>query len=132
MLIEHLVALARADKNFKKNIPWISILAVGMFEGCLADIQRIGPMFEVDIFWTSTGLTCVMWVSAGFLTSPLIPVVASRSSDSGFLVKKHPRSHTESLLNRYYKNVNYIFIPDSTVPSFSRLFSQELGQFVLF
>ena len=62
MLVEHPVALARADKNLKKDIPWISVLAVGMCEGCLADIQRIGPMSEVDIFWTSTGLTCVMWV----------------------------------------------------------------------
>ena len=61
MLVEHPVALARADKNLKKDIPWISVSAVGMFEGCLADIQRIGPMSEVDIFWTSTGLTCVMW-----------------------------------------------------------------------
>ena len=63
MLVEYTVALAWADKNLKKDIPWISVSAVGMFEGCLADIQRIGPMSEVDIFWTSTGLTCVMWVN---------------------------------------------------------------------
>ena len=49
MLVEHPVALARADKNLKKDIPWISVSAVGMFEGCLADIQRIEPMSEVDI-----------------------------------------------------------------------------------
>jgi hypothetical protein len=61
MLVEHPMALARADKNLKKDIPWISVSAVGMFEGCLADIQRIGPMSEVDIFSTSTGLICVMW-----------------------------------------------------------------------
>jgi hypothetical protein len=67
MLVEHPVALARADKNLKKDIPWISVSAVGMFEGCLADIQRIGPMSEVDIFWTSTGLTCVVWVFAVML-----------------------------------------------------------------
>jgi hypothetical protein len=62
MLVEHPMALARADKNLKKDIPWISVSAVGMFEGCIADIQRIGPMSEIDIFWTSTGLNCVMWV----------------------------------------------------------------------
>jgi hypothetical protein len=62
MLVEHPVALARADANLKKDIPWISVSAVGMFEGCLADIQRIGLMSEVDIFWTSNGLTCFMWV----------------------------------------------------------------------
>ena len=62
MLVEHPVALARADKNLKKDIPWISVLAVGMFLGSPTDIQRIGPMSEIDIFWTSTGLTCVMWV----------------------------------------------------------------------
>ena len=61
MSIEHPVALAKADKNLKKDIPWISASAVRMFEGCIADIERIGPMFEVDIFWTFTGLTCVMW-----------------------------------------------------------------------
>jgi hypothetical protein len=61
MLIEQPVALAMADKNLKNDIPWISVSAVGMFEGCLADIQRIGLMSEVDIFWTSTGLTSVMW-----------------------------------------------------------------------
>jgi hypothetical protein len=60
MLVEHPVAMARVDKNFKKDIPWISVSAVGLFEGCLADIQRIGPMSEVDIFWTSTVLTCVI------------------------------------------------------------------------
>ena len=46
------MALARADENLKKEIPWISVSAVGMFEGCLADIQRIGPMSEVDIHRT--------------------------------------------------------------------------------
>ena len=61
MLVEHPVALARADKHFKKDILWISVLAVGMFLGSPTDIQRIGPMSEIDIFWTSTGLTCVMW-----------------------------------------------------------------------
>jgi hypothetical protein len=55
-------ALARVEKNLKKDIPWISVSAVGMFEGCLADIQWIGPMSEIDIFWISTGLPCVMWV----------------------------------------------------------------------
>ena len=63
MLVEHPVALARADKNLKKDIPWISVSAVGMFLGSPTDIQRIGPMSEIDIFWTSTGLTCVMWVT---------------------------------------------------------------------
>jgi hypothetical protein len=62
-------ALARVEKNLKKDIPWISVSAVGMFEGCLADIQRIGPMSEVDIFWTSTGLTCVMWVGGYWVTN---------------------------------------------------------------
>ena len=61
MLVEYPVALARADKNLKKDIPWISVSAVGMFLGSPTDIQRIGPMSEIDIFWTSTGLTCVMW-----------------------------------------------------------------------
>ena len=56
MLVEHPVALARADKNLKKDIPWISVSAVGMFLGSPTDIQRIGPMSEIDIFWTSTGL----------------------------------------------------------------------------
>ena len=65
MLVEHPVALARADKNLKKDIPWISVSAVGMFLGSPTDIQRIGPMSEIDIFWTSTGLTCVMWVTIG-------------------------------------------------------------------
>jgi hypothetical protein len=60
MLVEQPVALDRADKNLKKDIAWITVSA-GMFEGCLADIQRIGPMSEVNIFWTSTGLTCVIW-----------------------------------------------------------------------
>jgi hypothetical protein len=69
MLVEQPVALARADKNLKKDITWISVSAVGMFEGCLADIQRIGPMSEVDIFWTSTGLTCVMWVGGYWVTN---------------------------------------------------------------
>ena len=67
MLVEYTVALAWADKNLKKDIPWISVSAVGMFEGCLADIQRIGLMSEVDIFRTSTGLTCVMWEVAAQL-----------------------------------------------------------------
>ena len=61
MLVEHPMALARADKNFKKDIPWISVSVVGMFLGSPTDIQRIGPMSEIDIFWTSTGLTFVMW-----------------------------------------------------------------------
>ncbi len=69
MLVEQPVALARAGKNLKKDITWISVSAVGMFEGCLADIQRIGPMSEVDIFWTSTGLTCVMWVGGYWVTN---------------------------------------------------------------
>jgi hypothetical protein len=69
MLVEQPVALARADKNLKKDITWISVSAVEMFEGCLADIQRIGPMSEVDIFWTSTGLTCVMWVGGYWVTN---------------------------------------------------------------
>jgi hypothetical protein len=64
MLVEHPVALARADKNLKKDILWISVSAVGMFLGSPSDIQRIGPMSEIDIFWTSTGLTCVMWEAA--------------------------------------------------------------------
>ena len=34
------VALARADKNLKKDIPWISVSAVGMFLGSPTDIQR--------------------------------------------------------------------------------------------
>ena len=62
MFVEHPVALARADKNLKKDVPWISVSAVGMFLGSPTDIQRIGPTSEIDIFWTSTGLTCVMWV----------------------------------------------------------------------
>jgi hypothetical protein len=61
MLVEHPEALARAEKNFKKYILWISVSAVGMLLGSPTDIQRIGPMSEIDIFWTSTGLTCVMW-----------------------------------------------------------------------
>ena len=60
MLVEHPVALARADKNLKKDIPWMSVSAVGMFLGSPTDIQRIGPMSEIDIFRTSIGLTCVM------------------------------------------------------------------------
>jgi|688.fasta_scaffold17078_12 hypothetical protein len=67
MLVEHLMALARADKILKKDIPRISVSAVGMFEGWLAEIQRIGPISEDDIFCTSTGLTCVMWVGFSFL-----------------------------------------------------------------
>ena len=66
MLVEHPVALARADKNLKKDILWISVSAVGMFLGSPTDIQRIGTMSEIAIFWTSTGLTCVMWVTAVF------------------------------------------------------------------
>ena len=62
MLVEHHVALARADKNKKKDIPWISVSAVGMLLGSPTDIQKIRPMSEIDIFLTSTGLTCVMWV----------------------------------------------------------------------
>jgi hypothetical protein len=70
-------------------------------------------------------------LSADFLTSPLM--------GGGFSViwlwllgKKYPRSRTESLLNWYLKNFNYFFIPDSTVPSFSRLFSQDLGHLYRF
>ncbi len=63
MFVEHPVALARADKNLKKDIHWIFVSAVGTFLGSPTDIQRIGPMFEIDIFWTSTGMTCVMWGS---------------------------------------------------------------------
>jgi hypothetical protein len=66
MLVEHPVALARADKNLKKDIHWISVLAVGMFLGSPTDIQRIGPMSEIDIFWTSTGVTCVVWKKIEF------------------------------------------------------------------
>jgi hypothetical protein len=62
MLVEHPEALTRADKNLKKYILWISVSAVGMLLGSPTDIQRIGTMSEIDIFWTSTGLTCVMWV----------------------------------------------------------------------
>ena len=62
MLVEHPESLAMAYKNLKKYIPWISVSAVGMLLGCPTDIQRIGPTSEIDIFWTSTGLTCVMWV----------------------------------------------------------------------
>jgi hypothetical protein len=47
--------------KIKKRTSLGSVSAVGMFEGCLPEIQWIGPMSEVDIFWTSTGLTCVMW-----------------------------------------------------------------------
>ena len=64
MLVEHPLALARVDKNLKKEIPgspfWLFVriqmfyLSVGMFEGCLANIQRIGTISEVVIFWTST------------------------------------------------------------------------------
>ena len=61
MLVENPVVLARADKNEKNDIPWISVSAVGMFLGYPTDIQMIGPMSEIDIFWTYTGLTCVMW-----------------------------------------------------------------------
>jgi hypothetical protein len=50
----------RRSEIKKKGIPWISVSAVGMFKGYPTDIQRIGPMSEVDIYWTSTGLTCVM------------------------------------------------------------------------
>ncbi len=60
------MALASADKILKKDIPRISVSAVGMFEGWLAEIQRIGLISEVDIFCTSTGLTCVMWVGFSF------------------------------------------------------------------
>jgi hypothetical protein len=31
-MVEHPVALARAGKNLKKDIPWISVSAIGMFE----------------------------------------------------------------------------------------------------
>ena len=68
MFVEHPVALARADKNFKNDIPWISVSAVGMFLGSPNDIQRIRPMSEIDIFWTSTGLTYVgCYVGCGML-----------------------------------------------------------------
>ena len=40
----------RANKNLKKDIPRIYVLAVGMFLGCPTDIKRIGPMSEIDIF----------------------------------------------------------------------------------
>ena len=69
MLVEHPVALDRADKNLKKDIPWISVSAVGIFLGSPTDIQMIGPMSEIYIFWTSTGLTCVMWDDN--LTNPM-------------------------------------------------------------
>ena len=69
MLVEHPVALARADKNLKKDIHLISVSAVGTFLGSPTDIQRIGPMSEIDIFWTSTGLTCVMWVVLVYTTT---------------------------------------------------------------
>jgi|688.fasta_scaffold393828_1 hypothetical protein len=61
MSVECPTALCRAAKNLKKDIPRISVLAFGMFRGCPTDIQRIRPMSEINIFWTSTGLTCVMW-----------------------------------------------------------------------
>jgi hypothetical protein len=73
MSVECPWALCRAVKNKKnkkkqkKNIPRISVSAVGMFQWCPTDIQRIGPMSEVDIFWTSIGLTCVMWVIESWL-----------------------------------------------------------------
>ena len=52
MLVENPVALARTDKNLKKDIPWISFSAVGMFLGSPTDIKRIGPMSEIDIHRT--------------------------------------------------------------------------------
>jgi|LakMenEpi03Aug12_release.lakeMendotaPanAssembly.Ray.scaffolds.fasta_scaffold2628202_1 hypothetical protein len=58
ILVKHPVALARVVTFIEMYILFVS--AVGMFEGCLADIQRIGPMSESDIFWTSIELTCVM------------------------------------------------------------------------
>ena len=51
----------QGGQKLKKDIPWISVSAFGMFLGSPTDIQMIGPMSEIDIFWTSTGLTCVMW-----------------------------------------------------------------------
>jgi hypothetical protein len=73
MSVEYPVALARADKNLKKDIHWISVSAVGMFLGSPTDIQRIGPMSEIDIFWTSTGLTCVMWEEHDLCHIPVLP-----------------------------------------------------------
>ena len=49
MFVEHHVVLARADENLKKDIPWISVSAVGML-GSPTDILRIGRMSEIDIF----------------------------------------------------------------------------------
>jgi hypothetical protein len=87
MLVEHPVALARADKNSKKDIPWISVSAVGMFLGSPTDIQRIGPMPEIDIFWTSTGLTCVMWesVDSGKMS---VPSVATDRNGQTFMSRQ--------------------------------------------
>jgi hypothetical protein len=63
MLVEHLMALARADKILKKDIPRISVSAVGMFEGWLAEIQRIGPISEDDILYIHwTDLCYVGWL----------------------------------------------------------------------
>ena len=99
MLLEHPVALASADKNLKKDILWISVSAVGMFEGCLADIQRIGPMSEVDIFWTSTGLPCVMW-----------DTTSSQQFCSHFSIRTHseaePNDHDLSIEERSKSNDN--------------------------
>ncbi len=77
MLVEHPVALARAEKNLKKDIPWISVSAVGMFLGSPTDIQRIGQIYEIDIFWTSTGLTCVMWVIISNYFRQLLKMIPS-------------------------------------------------------
>ncbi len=90
MLVEHPVALARADKNLKKDIL-----------GSPTDIQRIGPMSEIDIFWTSTGLTCVMWVTS-------IDNVIICNSACRFLSNRDEPSFLSSFLKRLITGVNHL------------------------
>ncbi len=52
MLVEHPVALARPEKNLKRTSLGSPFRLLGCSKGCLADIQRIGPMSEVDIHRT--------------------------------------------------------------------------------
>ena len=60
--IKHNLGVNNASKLCSYSArEWISVSAVGIFLGSPTDIQRIGPISEIDIFWTSTGPTCVMW-----------------------------------------------------------------------
>ena len=105
-----------------------------MFLGSPTNIQRIGQMSEIDIFWTSTGLTCVMWEEHDLCHIPVLPCLNDHLSRCPALpcgmvsVPSVDSLGSSVVCDPFWRNQNRrCFRPVSTSPASAARFSGSLS-----